>query len=127
MALLSYIISRNDERYGQPQKKIRLIRKLFKGEEEEKARKEMQQLQDSARLAGEILIIPEDNEAIQETIKNTSSDASLILMGMPGKKASGIARFFSLDRMFFAKEINKFKDLPPLLFVKACRIIKLFE
>ncbi len=127
MALLSYIISRSDKRYGQPQKKIRLIRKIFKGEEEEKARKEMQQLQDSARLSGEILIIPEDNETIQETIKNISSDASLILMGMPGKKASGIVKFFSLDRMFFAKEVNKFKDLPPLLFVKACRIIKLFE
>lgn len=127
MALLSYIISRSDEQHGKPQMKIRLIRKLFKGEEEEKARKDMQELQDSARLSGEILVLPDDKEPIHETIKNISSDANLILMGMPGKKASGIARFFSLDRMFFAKEINKFQDLPPLLFVKACRVIKLFE
>jgi len=127
MALLSYIISRSDEKSGKPLMKIRLIRKLFKGEEEDKARKEIQQLQDSARLAGEILIIPDDNETIQETIRNISSDAILVLMGMPGKKASGIVRFFSLDRMFFTKEINKFQDLPPLLFVKACRVMKLFE
>jgi hypothetical protein len=127
MALLSYIIKSSDAGAGRPVKQIRLIRKLFKEEPEEKARREMSSLLDRARLEGEILILPEDDTPIHESIQTHSADAVLILMGMPGKKAPGLARLFALDKIFFTREIQKFKNLPPLLFVKAHQVFSLFE
>ena len=78
-----------------------------------------------ARLAGEILIIPEDDKPLHQTIQDHSQDAFLIIMGIPGKRTTGIAKLFSLDQFFFTKELEKFVDLPPLLFVKASRVINL--
>jgi len=127
MALLSYIISVSDERTGKGSKVIRLIRKLKGDEEERVAQEEMETLLQRARLKGEILIIPEDEKPIHESIREFSSDAVLILMGMPGEKREGIAKIFSLDRLFFTKELERFDHLPPMLFVKASKIIDLFE
>ncbi len=127
MALLSYIISVSDEKTGKGSKKIRVIRKLRGDEEEEKAQEEMETLLRRARLKGEILIIPEDDRPIDESVREFSSDAVLVLMGMPGEKREGIARLFSLDRLFFTRELEKFDHLPSMLFVKASKIIDLFE
>ena len=80
-----------------------------------------------ARLSGEVLIIPEDDKAIHESIKKHSQEALLIIMGMPGQRKGGIATLFSLDEYFFTKELEKFIKLPPLLFVKASRIMNLME
>jgi hypothetical protein len=87
----------------------------------------MQEILDRSRLTGEVLILPEDEESIHETIKKHSRDARLIIMGIPGEPKSGIAKFFTLDKVFFSRELKKFTDLPPLLFVKASRIMELVE
>jgi hypothetical protein len=103
------------------------MRRLNKDEQEEAARAEMEKLLSGARLGGEVIILPDDGKDIIETIKNYSSDSSLILIGMPGKRAGGIARVFSLDKLFFTKELDKFKDFPPVLFVKAAGVMNLLE
>jgi amino acid transporter len=127
MALLSYIISSSEARIDGEQKSIRIIRKLFKDEDRENATNQLKELLRAARIKGEVLVLPEDNAPIQETIKEHSSDAYLILMGIPGQRAEGVARLFALDRYFFEREIQKFEDLPPLLFVKAHRVMQLTE
>jgi len=38
-----------------------------------------------------------------------------------------LARLFSLDRLFFTRELEKFLDFPPVLFVKASQIFDLVE
>ncbi len=127
MALLSYIISVTDEKTGRGGKKIRLVRKLMGEEDSDKAYEEMERLLRRARLRGDVLILSEDNRPIHESIREVSKDAVLVLMGMPGERKEGIAKFFSLDKLFFTKEIGKFEELPPMLFVKAAKIIDLFE
>jgi hypothetical protein len=127
MALLSYIINRSDRREGKPVKSIRLIRKLFKEEEREKAENDLQRLLYNARLTGEVLVLDEDDKPIHKNIEEESSDAILIMMGMPGEKSGKVVRLFSLNTLFFTKELEKFRNLPPTLFVKAYRTMELFE
>lgn len=127
MALLSYIINRSDRREKKPEKHVRLIRKLFKGEEREKAENDLHLLLYNARLGGEVLILDEDEKPIDKSIEEQSSDALLIMMGMPGKKGGKVVRLFSLNKLFFSRELEKFRNLPPLLFVKAYRTMDLFE
>ena len=126
MALLSYIISTSDVKSGKPRRTVRIIRKLFKGEDMGKAEEELRDLISNARLKGEIRILPDDNEPIHETVQKLSSDASLILMGMQGERAGGLLRLFSLDKHFFSREFQKYDDMPPLLFVKASSLMRLF-
>ncbi len=127
MALLAYIINRTDIREGKGEKKIRLIRKLNNNEDLHAARAEMENLLVRARLTGEVLILQNDEKPINENIRDYSRDSILILMGIPGEKKEGIAKLFSLDRIFFTREIERFTGLPPVLFVKASKIIDLFE
>ena len=127
MALLSYIINRTDVKEGNLPKRIRIIRKIKEEDEQQRATAEMQAILDRARLSGEVLIISEDDKAIHETINEYSHDAVLILMGMPGERKKGLVKLFSLDRLFFAMALEKFVNLPPLLFVKASRILDLIE
>jgi hypothetical protein len=49
------------------------------------------------------------------------------MMGMPGEKSGKVVRLFSLNTLFFTKELEKFRNLPPTLFVKAYRTMELFE
>ncbi|MBN1697669.1 MAG: amino acid permease [Spirochaetales bacterium] len=127
MALLSYIINRSDRREKKSEKSVRLIRKLFKGEEKEKAEEDLTRLLYNARLKGSIMVLEEDDKPIHKNIEEHSADALLIMMGMPGQRGSGLARLFALDRLFFSRELEKFKSLPPLLFVKAHSVMDLFE
>jgi hypothetical protein len=128
MALLAYMINISDSGRGRPRKKLRLIRKLFqRGDDESRAKAEMDALLASARLEGEVCILPEDGQPIHESIRRHSADAWLILMGVPGRGVSGLSHLFALDRLFFTREIQKFDNLPPLLFVKACEVMDLFE
>ncbi|MFP4365226.1 MAG: amino acid permease [Spirochaetia bacterium] len=127
MALLSFIINESDAAAGKPRKHIRLLRKLFPGEELKKAKHELEKLLSAARLKGEVLVLEDDEYPIHETIRVYSHDASLALMGMPGKKAGNFAKMFSLDRIFFSREIAKYEEMPPLLFVKAGNKVSLLE
>jgi hypothetical protein len=127
MALLAYIINRTDIKQREAAKKIRIIRKISEGDDREQSLEEMQIMLEKARLTGEVLIVPEDKKPIHETIKKYSQDALLVIMGMPGERKGGIARLFFLDQLFFKRELGKFTDLPPLLFVKASRRLNLVE
>lgn len=121
MALLAYIITRRKKQ------RIRMIRRLFPGEDLEHSRRELEHLLDGARLDGEVVVIPEDERTIHEVIRAASADAGLILIGMPGNRASNLAKMFAIDRVFFSRELSKFKDYPPILFVKASGTVDLLE
>ncbi len=127
MALLAYIINQSDASAGGKTKQIRMIRKLQSGEDREIAFEEMQKLLDGARLPGEVLIIEPDTIPIHESIQARSMDAGLIFMGMPGKQMGGLAHMFDIDERLFARQFEKFKDFPPMLFVKAAYTVDLFE
>lgn len=127
MALLAYIINRTDIKQREAPNKIRIIRKISESDNREESLEEMQIMLEKARLTGEVLIIPEDKKPIHETIKEYSQDALLVIMGMPGERKGGIARLFFLDQLFFKRELGKFTELPPLLFVKASRKLNLVE
>ncbi len=97
------------------------------GEDREEATRQLKFIMEKARLKGDIMNLPDDQVPINETVEEHSSDAYLILMGLPGERAGGIARLFALDRLFFEKEVQKFEHLPPLLFVKAHDVMALFD
>jgi len=99
----------------------------LKDENRKTAERQLTTLFNQARLKGDFFILPDDDRPIHETIQAHSSDAYLILMGMPGERAAGLARLFSLDRIFFENAIQKFEKLPPLLFVKAHKVMQLTE
>lgn len=130
MALLSYIITQQPAGHrGEPQtglRTIRIIRKLTPQKDEENARLEMEALLSGARLSGEVLILPADDQKFSATVATHSRDAAMILMGMPGEKMGTMAQIFQLDELFFSKQIAAFDGLPPILFVKAAEIFNLY-
>lgn len=127
MALLAYIIRESDRSAGAPVKQLRLIRKLHDDQDPEECRRELQRLLERARLTGEIVVLERDDAPFYETVRDNSSGASLILLGMPGTRVSGLARVFSLDERFFSKQIEQYESLPPILFVKAATTVDLLE
>ncbi len=134
MALIAYIILNSDiEKNLDLEQKIRIIRKLSPEEDENKAREELDELIFKARLNGESIIIPHDEKNITDTVKKYSFSAKLIIFGMPGKhilekeKEGGLTKLFHLNKKFFEKEIKKFDDFPPILFVEAATKVNLIE
>ncbi len=127
MALLSYIIIQSDDARGKEPPEIRIIRKLWADEPVDTATQEMQDLIDQNNIAGEVFILPADDKPFVENLQEHSRDASLILMGMPGNQSGGWAKMFHLDKMFFERELKKYQNLPPILFVKAAGIVRLME
>ncbi|TVQ38595.1 MAG: amino acid permease [Spirochaetaceae bacterium] len=127
MALLAYIISQSGRRSRSSDvRSIRIIRKLTDDEEPEVARKEMETLMSGARLDGEVLLLEPDDQRFQETVAANSTDAGMILMGMPGEDMGAVAQIFELDELFFTKQIAAYEDFPPILFVKASGVFDLF-
>ncbi len=127
MALLAYIISHAGDRARNPDvRAIRIIRKLRIEEEKEVAHEEMAELIRGARLDGEVLILEPDEKRFQETVAAHSSDAAMILMGMPGETMGAVAQAFQLDELFFTKQIEAYEDFPPILFVKASGVFDLY-
>lgn len=126
MALLAYMIAESDAAQ-RAKDTIRIIRKLFPGENPLGAREELTALLTGARLKGEVLVLEEDDSPFLDTVRRRSADADLILMGMPGERKKGISRLFSLDRRFFGRQFESYQDLPPVLFVKAARTMSLLE
>lgn len=127
MALLSYIINQSDEKQVKKHYTIRVIRKLSGEENHDTAKRELADLMAGARLGGEVLILPGNATHIYDTIRDYSGDASLILIGMPGKKAGNLAKMFSLDKLFFSRELHRYDNTPPILFVKAAQVHNLLE
>ena len=126
MALLAYIISQSDAAAGK-RDTIRLIRKLFPGEDAHNAEAELGKLLAGARLKGETLVLEQDENKFAETVRQTSSDADLIFLGMPGERAGGLSRLFSLDKRAFSRQFDQYDDMPPILFVKAAGVHQLLE
>ncbi|RKX81745.1 MAG: hypothetical protein DRP57_11410 [Spirochaetes bacterium] len=127
LALLAYIINTSDIKHEGRANTIRIIRKISDDDDRARAEDEMEDLLKRARLSGEVLIIQGKDKSLNETIMTYSRNALLILMGIPGEKQGGIARLFSLDRLFFTRKLEKFLDFPPVLFVKASQIFDLVE
>ena len=127
LALLAYIINTSDIKHEGRANTIRIIRKISDDDDRARAEDEMEDLLKRARLSGEVLIIQGKDKSLNEIIMTYSRNALLILMGIPGEKQGGIARLFSLDRLFFTRKLEKFLDFPPVLFVKASQIFDLVE
>jgi len=129
MVLLAYIINNSVDVRLRKSYKIRIIRKLAENENADVARDEMSDLMKKARLTGDVLTLLYSSEPFHETLIHVSKNADLIMMGLPGDVSvmEGIGKFFKLDEMFFDKEINKYDDLPALLFVKSASLMNLIE
>ncbi len=128
MVLLAYIINRSLADEGKQGYKVRVIRKLQENEETGATREEITSLLNKARLSGEVLIIPFDSIPFIETLESVSGSASLIMAGLPGNYIDSKKRsLFKLNEFFFTKEIKKYDNLPPTLFIRSAKHIKLTE
>lgn len=127
MALLSYIIRQSEVKRKETKTAVRMIRKLKEGEDPDEVRVYMQKLITGARLDDELLILNNDDKSVTESISQISKDAKLILVGMPGGDVGDIGKIFSLDKVFFTRDLKKFDNLPPILFVKAAGVMSLIE
>jgi amino acid transporter len=128
MVLLAYIMKSSLKPESRNLYKIRIIRRLDKDEDQDLARKEMERLLRNARLDGEIVILPYAKESFTETLHKFSGSTDLIMMGVPGNYTEKEkTRFFNLNQYFFKKEIEKYNDLPAILFVKSAYVMDLIE
>lgn len=128
MALLSYIINQNRIRSHLKPLDIRIIRKISADDNEESARQELNILFTKARISGEIMILPHDETPFLEQMKGISFNASLVMMGLPGNYVDRAENpLFKINEFFFSKEINKYDDMPPMLFVRSNSSIDLTE
>ena len=128
MVLLAYIMMISEKTHHS-EMKIRIIRKLSEDENSETASTQMHHLLESARLSGEVFILPESEEPFHEIVRQVSRNAEIIMMGLPGDflEDTNKKKIFSLNEFFFAREIHKFDDLPPILFVKSANTVKLID
>ena len=125
MVLLAYIIKSSEDRVPE---NIRIIRKLGPDDDAEQSRQEMLDLLQYSRLSGEVVILPFADEDFMETLRKHSSQANLIMMGLPGNYTSESGKkYFKINEFFFNKEINKYSDLPPIIFVKSAYVLNLIE
>ncbi len=114
-------------KHGKKGTESRRIDVWWKGEENGNLMAMLAYIIRRARLSGVVLVIQDDDKPIHESMVKYSDDALLILMGIPGEKKRGLARLFSLDRLFFTRELEKFENFPSMLFVKASQIFDLVE
>jgi len=127
MVLLAFIINRYLRDHRLAPYKIRIIRRLEKNQLEVEAETEIKNLLKLSRLEGDILILPWSDRGFNEVLTETSSGASLIMLGLPGNYESRLSTVFKLNQLFFDREIKSYKDLPPVLFVKSHAIMELIE
>ncbi|MBU4486731.1 MAG: amino acid permease, partial [Candidatus Delongbacteria bacterium] len=128
MVLLAYIISTTLEKDTKKDCKLRIIRKISEKESESDARKEMETLLQKARLFGDIIILPHSTEPFTKTLRNTSLQAGLIMIGLPGQFIiENSERIFRFDQNFIEKGLAEYDDLPPILLVKSAMQFELFE
>lgn len=126
MALLAYIIHISNKTIN---KSYRIIRKLSASENEKESYDELVDLLKRSRLSGEIVILPFNENPFIDTLRENSTDTDLILLGLPGNyiEKAKRTRIFQLNEFFFTKELKKYKNLPPILFVKSVKKIELVE
>jgi len=128
MVLLAYIMNSSVESSKRKNHSIRIIRKLNPGEKEEQVKKDITQIIEKARLNGEIVVLSEDENNFTETLEKVSKDSDLIILGLPGTiKNEGIKKLFKLNELFFIQEIEKYNNLPTILFVKSSTLFNLIE
>ena len=128
MVLLAYIMKSSIENRVNKSDRIRIIRRLDEGDVEESSYAEMVNLLEKARLTGEVVILPFTDEPFVDTVYKTSSNSDLIMMGLPGNYTDREGRrFFNLNEFFFNKEINRYDELPPILFIKSAYVMNLIE
>lgn len=122
MVLIAYIITLNSNAG------IRILRMTQNGEDPGRSREDMETLLNSSRLDGEVVILEHEDCEIYDKLKKHSSGADLVMMGLPGSfSKEGVIRLFGINEMFFDREIAKYEDLPPVLFVKSAQNIELTE
>ena len=127
MVLLAYIINRYLRDNKLAPYRIRIIRKLEAGQAEAEARGEIESLLKLSRLEGDILILPASGSGFTDILTENSSDATLIMLGLPGNYEKKGSDVFRLNQLFFDREIKTYKDLPPILFIKSHDVMNLIE
>ena len=126
MALLAYIINEGikekESRYD-----IRILRMIGQGENVEKSEMELKELFSKARISGDVKILPHQDMPFTDILSAESADASLIMMGIPGNYVEQNRSLFRMNEFFFNKEIGRYNQLPPILFIRSVRAISLTE
>jgi len=128
MVLLSYIINLSKDAKINKNSAVRVIRKLGETEEEITVSNEIKNILEKARVNGEILVLPHNDEVFVNDLKKVSGETDLIILGLPGNfKNEGLTKVFRLNELFFSQEIEKFNELPTILFVKSYSYLNLIE
>jgi amino acid transporter len=126
MALLAYIINggikEKEERYD-----IRILRMVGAGEDVQRAELELNDLFGRARINGEVKTLPFRDDPFTDILREYSADASLIMMGLPGNYMESNRSLLRLNEFFFSKEISRYNQLPPILFIRSVKAISLTE
>lgn len=127
MVLMAFIINRYLHDHKLAQYNIRVIRMLEKDQLEADSRAEIERLLKLSRIEGEIIILPRSDKSFKETLYETSGSASLIMLGLPGNYENRLTGVFNINQLFFDREIQTYKDLPPVLFIKSYMAMNLIE
>ncbi len=127
MVLLAFIVNRHLKDNRLAPYSIRIIRRLEKAQLEAEARDEIDNLLTLSRLEGDTVILPWSDRNFMDILTETSRGASLVMLGLPGNYESRRSSVFRLNELFFDREINSYKDMPPILFVKSHHAMNLIE
>ncbi|MBN2443302.1 MAG: amino acid permease [Spirochaetales bacterium] len=128
MLFLAYIIYNSVSYISRQDITIRIIYVLEPEEKESDVLSEFKALLLKSRLKGDILLEPYSKEPIHKTIERVSENTSLILLGLPGtfiKEEK--SKVFNFDEYFFDRELERYDNHPPILFVKSAKKISLVE
>lgn len=128
MVMLGYIMNASLKANENRMYQVRIIRKLNRGEDKLQTAQELQDLLEKGRVDGEVVILEDDAAPFSQVLYETSKDADLVMMGLPGNYVEQEKkRFFNLDKFFFDKEIGKYKQMPAILFIKCAQAMSLIE
>ncbi|MBI4976911.1 MAG: hypothetical protein HZC28_05480 [Spirochaetes bacterium] len=110
--------------------KVRIIRMKEKNEQGNTIRAEMNALLGKARLVGTTVLL-DDQLPLVEAIRTQSSSAHLVMIGIPDTrneiKTENVRWFWDKLYYSFDRQLSRFDDMPPILFIKAAFTPALFD
>lgn len=133
MLLLVYMMNssqKNKKENGGSPSIVRILHRPENQQGGEEAQMQMHRMLAEARLDGVVEIIDEKEASMHRLIKKYSNNCDLVLMGLPGKYIDDedpLFFRFLLDEYFFERDLEKYKELPPILFVRGAFKINLTE
>ncbi len=127
MVMLAWMMNGEALREAKPGYHIRLLRMPPSDANTDEARREMTELLIRARLNGEIVIVPMQEKPFLSIVESESSNADLIMLGLPGNYDTDNKGTFVLNEQWFDRHLSLYDNLPAILFVKSAKQLDLIE